>query len=109
MLRPLLALAAVLPINISVPAHAVRRYDEFASAKPDSDVAADVVPGLSVALEADHPRPHQSCRHVLENAIPKNLLFHCPPEPRRKREGRVCRSPVSLLGIRGVADEVLHG
>ena len=73
-----LCLRPVLPIDISVPAHAARPYGEFASAKPDSDAAAAVVPGLCVALEVAHPRPHQSCRHVLESAIPKTYFFIAP-------------------------------
>jgi hypothetical protein len=57
-------------IKNSVPPRVVRRYDEFASAKPDSDAAAVVAPGLSAVLVADRPTLLRSCRHILENAIP---------------------------------------
>jgi hypothetical protein len=57
-------------IKNSVPPRVVRRYDEFASAKPDSGAAAAVVRGLSASLVADRPRLRRSCRHILENDIP---------------------------------------
>ena len=60
----------LLKIKNSVQPRAVRRYDEFASAKLDSGGAAAVAPGLSAVLVADRPRPRRSCRHSLENDIP---------------------------------------
>ena len=55
----------VLPINISVPAHAARPYGEFTSAKPDSDSDAGEAPWSHLCVLVDHPRPHRSCRRVL--------------------------------------------
>jgi hypothetical protein len=34
----------------------------------------------------------------IEHALPSRINFIAPQEPRRKREDRACRSPVSLLG-----------
>jgi hypothetical protein len=59
-----------LTIQNSVQPRAVRRYDEFASAKPDSGGGAAVEPGPSVAPGVDRPSGQRSCRHSLENDIP---------------------------------------
>jgi hypothetical protein len=48
---------------------AAGRCDEFASAKPDFGFGGAVVSGPSATLIVDRPRPHHSCRHMIEGAI----------------------------------------
>ena len=59
------------PSRNSARTCAARHYGEFASAKPDSGTDAAEVPGLYIALIADHLAPIRSCRHMLEGAIPR--------------------------------------
>jgi hypothetical protein len=47
----------LLKIKNTAQPRVVRRYDECASAKPDSGAAAAVAPGHSVVLGADRLRP----------------------------------------------------
>ena len=92
----------VLPINISVPAHAARHYGEFASGKPDSGADASVASRVVTSVIVDHRQASSVMSPRIEACRPPGISFSRPPKPRRKRAGRVCRSPVSLLGIGGV-------
>ena len=88
----------VPPIRNSVPAHAAKRYGEFDNVDFNSsnDGGAVFLPVMSII--ADRLNVLLSCRHVLKMSLSENYVF-LAQEPRRKREGRALRSPVSLLGI----------
>ena len=53
----------------SAQACAARRYDAFASGKPDSSTGDALVPGLSAIPIADRPKLTHSCRHIIAGAI----------------------------------------
>ncbi len=59
----------VLPINISVPAHAARHYGEFASAKPDSSAAAGVASLVVNSVIVDHPKTTSIMSPRIELAV----------------------------------------
>jgi hypothetical protein len=60
---------SVLPINISVPAHAARHYGEFASAKPDSGADASVASRLVTSVIVDHRRAKSVMSPRIEQAV----------------------------------------
>ena len=60
----------VLPINISVPAHAARHYDEFDSGKPDSGADAGVA---SLVVTLRHRGPPQALS-VMSSCIEHAVL-----------------------------------
>jgi hypothetical protein len=54
----------------SAPACVAERYDVFASGKRDFGTGGALVPDLSAAVITGRPQPLDSCRHILEGAIP---------------------------------------
>ena len=59
----------VLPINISVPAHAARHYGEFASGKPDSGADAGVASLAVTSVIVDHRQATSVMSPRIEHAI----------------------------------------
>jgi hypothetical protein len=99
----------MVPIRNSARTCAARHYDEFASAKPDSATDAAEVPGLSVALIADHLAPIRSCRHMLEGAIPRELEILLPPKTEEEAGGPGFPVPRFLARNCGRVGEAPHG
>ena len=66
----------------SARACAVKRYDAFASGKPDSGSGGGVVSGLSATPIAIPPKRLRSCRHHIEDAIRRKLNFAFAPQNR---------------------------
>jgi hypothetical protein len=99
----------MVPIRNSARTCAARHYDEFASAKPDSATDAAEVPGLSVALIADHLAPIGSCRHMLEGAIPRELEILLTPKTEEEAGGPGFPVPRFLARNCGRVGEAPHG
>ena len=57
----------------SARAFVARRYDAFASEKPDSGTGGAVVLDLWATLIANPPMQLRSCRHLIEDATPSEL------------------------------------
>jgi hypothetical protein len=99
----------VVPIRNSARTRAARHYDEFASAKPDSGTDDAVVPGLSVPLIVDRPTPTRSCRHILEDVIPRELEIPLPPKTEEEAGGPGLPVPRFLARNWGRVGEAPHG
>jgi hypothetical protein len=95
----------------SAPACVTERYDVFANGKRDFGTGGAVVRDPSAAVITGRRQQPDSCRHMLEGAIPWEKDV---PAPQTEEEagGPVCRSPVSLLGIESLRrdshDRLLH-
>jgi hypothetical protein len=61
----------VLPINISVPAHVVRRYGEFASGKPDRGADVGTASQVVTSVIVDHPQAFSVMSPPIEHAVPQ--------------------------------------
>jgi len=59
----------VLPINISVPAHAARHCGEFASAKPDSDADGSTAFLVVTSVIVDHRQTNSVMSPRIEQAV----------------------------------------